>query len=565
MTQTTIIIIVIVSVVLFLALVGVIVYFMFFGRRRLKKQAEELLEKYEYSHGMLFGQDAQYLKRLQAIADCNLLYAQVYALWEKRFREIRDIGDSSAKSCTVTISDYIADKRWGDLKAYLPQAKKTILEFANNVDELSEGLKNKFQQEEAVKSLLNGEREKSRAVRASYLASKDDLALVSETFERFFSKVNNLFLTAEGHIQNARYEEAREVLQDEIDPVLANMQEVIKVLPGVCLNLTAVLPDKLLSLENRYEVMLADGYPLSHIVSRQELDSKKTSLDHLAKRTAVLELKGIKESIQEMEDTFDSYTERFDKEVEAREKFEADNEKVYEQQLALENDFIELSHSLPNVRKIYALGEKQQDDLVEIQGHINRASSAKRILDNSIHSSTRVAYSLLLERMEALEEQRSAAQTAIDAFRTYIMSLKSDSEAAANLLKDTYAKLKKEEGVLRAIEVPVFEARYTERISACYNEIDTLYTLLKTLPINVEKVNELARDLSSASASLFAEIEDGAKKAKESEKALLFANRYRGSSAVNGALLQAETLFNNGSFEECYNLVNTAIADSSRG
>lgn len=565
MSQELIIILITVGSILGVALIALAVYFGFFSHHRIKKQVEELYGNYERRHGILFGEDAQYIKRLQSIADCNLIYAQTLTNWEKRFSDIKEIGDSTAKSAVDSLSGYIEEKKWKELKDYYPEAKKIINDYCAQVDSLSEGLRNKFKEEDEVRVLLTSKREKCRNARASYLSHKEDLALVSDSFETLFHKINGLFDEVESHIQNARYHEAKVYLTDKIDPILTTVINVNKDLPSICLQLTQILPDKILSLSNRYETMLADGYPLSHIITRRDLESVTQQLRNLSLQASVLELKGINESIESIDEYIKNVTTAFDGEVEARKTFEENSTRVYEEETALESDFIELCHSLPNVRKIYLLEEEQEKELEEIQNHINRASTAKRLLDNYVHNSIKQPYTILLEKMESLDEQRNYGQKAIDAFRTYIISLKNDSESAGKLVSETFSGLKNAESSLRAINVPSYEEKYRDRINEGYKEVDGLYEVLKALPIDVKKVNAMAEELKNSTQYLLKEIYEGTENSKKAETALLYANRYRSASgSTNNALLQAETLFNSGKFAECYDLVSETIEDKRR-
>lgn len=565
MTQELIIVLITVGSVLGVAIIALLVYFVFFSHHRVKKQVDELYDAYERRHGVLFGEDAQYIKRLQTIADCNLIYAQTLTNWEKRFSNIREIGDSTAKGAIETVRGYIDEKKWKDLKEYLPEAKKIVNDYCAQVDSLTEGLKNKFKDEEEVRLLLTAKREKCRNARATFLSNKEDLALVSDSFETLFHKVNGLFDEVEAHIQNARYSEAKSVLEEKIDPILTTVINVNKNLPATCLELSQILPDKILSLSNRHETMLSDGYPLSHIITRRDLENLSQRVKNLSMQTSVLELKGVNESIAQIEDYITAINAAFDEETEARKTFEENSERVYEEETAFETDFIELCHSLPNVRKIYLLEEEQEKELEEIQNQINRASTSKRHLDNYVHNSIKQPYSILLEKMENLDENRTYGQKSIDAFRTYIISLKNDTEAAGKLVNDTFSGLKNAETSLRSINVPAYEEKYTERINHAYEAVDALYSVLKSLPIDVRKVNSMAEELKKDTEYLFKEIYEGTEDSKKAENALLYANRYRSASgSTNSALLQAETLFNNGKFAECYNLVNEAIEDKRR-
>ena len=104
------------------ALIGILVYFLLFSGLRYKKQVRELSRRFEYLHALLFGQDSQYVKRIEIISLTNLLYVNTHMTFNKRFKDIRDKGDASAQTTINDLKDLLSDRDYKALKAALPKA-----------------------------------------------------------------------------------------------------------------------------------------------------------------------------------------------------------------------------------------------------------------------------------------------------------------------------------------------------------------------------------------------------------------------------------------------------------
>ncbi|MBQ2494040.1 MAG: hypothetical protein II520_02260, partial [Bacilli bacterium] len=91
-----VIVVIAVSALLVIGL-GVLLYFTVFAHMRYRKQVRELSRRFEYLHALLFGQDSQYIKRIENISLTNLIYVNTYMTFNKRYKEVRDKGDSSAQ------------------------------------------------------------------------------------------------------------------------------------------------------------------------------------------------------------------------------------------------------------------------------------------------------------------------------------------------------------------------------------------------------------------------------------------------------------------------------------
>lgn len=546
--------------VLLLSLIVWLLYRYVFRTLHLKKQAKDLIDRFDRSHAVLFGEDTQYIKRLENISTMNITYIDAYQEWNRRYKNIRDYSDAKALRVVNGLRDCFDERRFHKLLELLPEAKKEIENYERDVASLHSSLQEKFRLEDESRSLLIESKEKLRRIKQEYFQKQDDLLLVNETFNKAFRKLDDLISNAELQIENARYEEGKEILDHEIKPVVDQLAKVLLILPKECLETTTILPDKVANLKNHYEELQNAGYPLHHILLRSDLEKMNHDLSTFRERICNLDLHGIDASLKEMEEQIDRYFASFDKEKEARQIFELECKGVYQKESVLENDFINLCHALPRIRVVYLLDDEDQARINQIQNTINKCGATKRSLDTYVHSATKQPYSILVEKMRTLDTQAQEASGEIASFLTYLQSLKTDAEKSYGAIKDYYVRLSRAEVALRSLRLERLYQERLEIIDAIHQDIDSLSDDLKSQPIDVKKCNQDLEVLQKLADDFFKEVESLTSGAQVSEAAIVHANRYRlGNNDVDTALRQAETLFLQGRFKDAKSLAERAI------
>ncbi len=554
LSTTGIIVIAALAGVLLIAF-GVFLYFTLFSHLRLKKIVNELSSSFERDHGRLFGQDAQFIKRLESISSVNLVYVTEYSNWRKDFIAVRD-EDASAQAAVNSLKDLVGGHRYKELKQYLPTARATIDKYHERVDGLDRALHEKFLSEDLVASDILKAKESYRDTKQLFFSKQEQLSLVAESFERLFKKIDNLFEECDGEVESARYEEAKDLLTGKITPLIAESSKILQSLPAICVSISNVIPDKISSLRNRYEELSSQGYPLNHILLKTDIADYEGSLSGIADNVKALRLNGVGEQLDALVLDIEGHINDFDKEIAARSEFETELGAIYEKENDLENAYYNLNHKMPKVREIYLITSDDSTALEQIKALIDKAGSAKRTLDTYLHSTTKQPYSTLLSKLKSLRQESEAAEMAMQSFSSHIASLKIDSEKADKAIKEYNEKLLTAEKEIRDFSLPGLFTSYQGKLEELYGLIDNLYTVLHTAPINVKEVNRLYDALVSDGDAFIAKVLKDKEGIKEAETAIVHANRYRAnSSAIDNSLLQSENLFYKGDFAN--SLANT--------
>ncbi|MCF0112401.1 MAG: hypothetical protein HUJ60_00280, partial [Bacilli bacterium] len=324
--------------------------------------------------------------------------------------------------------------------------------------------------------------------------------------------------------------------------------------PNLCVEIQSVIPDKLISLQNRFEEMKYAGYPLHHLIVEGNFAEMRTELTELTKRMQNFDLDGVQDGLDALLARIDDYFSSFDKEKDARVVFESECEGIYRDNGAVEKKYIHLSNALPDVKKIYVIPTDEQTKIDLIKTDINKAGATKRSLDTFIHSGTKQPYSLLVEKMHTLRDETNEASVAIEDFTRYLHSLKADTEEAANCLPLYDRQLHENEFALRKIGLDAITEKYQAVIDDLYLTIDEIYGLLHA-PIDVVRINELLSHLKTSGDSVARGIHDDAENMYLADASMLYANRDRlHLNEIQIVMSQAEVRYFSGDFQGAYTL-----------
>lgn len=539
--------------------IALLLYFTLFRHMWAKKQVRELSRRFEYLHALLFGQDSQYIKRIENISMTNLLYVNTHVEFKKRFKEVRDQADSTAQSVINDLKDLLSEHKYRVLKEKIPQAKKTMAYYDEQVNRLNSDLLTVIKPEEDCRQESLLLKENLRKIKQDYYVKQADLTLVSDSFEKIFQNLDGKFKEFESYVESAQYSEASTMLP-LIDGVLKQLSKALSDMPNLCVTIQNVIPDKLNSLENRFDELTKAGYPLHHLLFRSSIDEMRAQLDGIAKKVQGFELSGVQQELDGILAKVDEYFDAFEKEKNARLQFESGCDGVYRESSEIEKKYIRLCNALPDVRKIFVISDQEQSRLDDIKNQINKAGATKRSLDTFIHSNTKQPYTILLEKMEILKEESEKSDSAIDEFNQYLFSLKKDTDDAYQSIGKYYFQLAQEEALVRGIALEPVSSSFQPTFDRLHEVIDSIYKLFSSQPIDVEKVNALATELRGSGDKLSNDLKVLCNQKELAEAGILYANRSRDRfSDLSASLSQAEELYFQGKFGASYQEATNAI------
>ena len=529
-----------------------LLYYFVISRNSYKKQLRDLERKYSYLDALLIGQDSQYIHRLEIISRTNLLFVEKYNMYSRRFKEVFDGDDKFAESMIKQMKALIANSQYKNMKIVLADTKKAIAAFEESVNQLDQELYEIIKPEEEAKHTILQLKENYRRVKQLFYANSSDLELVSASFSQVFDKLDESFSNFEVHIEGGEYEEAQAIIP-VIRQVVTALDTALATLPTLCILVAKIVPEKINQLSNEFHEIEKRGIPLFNLSFYDKVDKWNNSLVAIRKRLISLQISGVKEEIDLIQEEIEMMRGSLEKELADKNDFTNRCDTLYGKVVSLEKQYVKICSVLPEIRLVYVVTEAHEADITKLNEHINRMGSSKRTLDNFINSGTKQPFSVLKTKLDELQADYDAASDAMAQFKAYIEGLKTSSEEAYTLVFAYYYRCKQIESNLRILGVEMFAEGYKEQIESCYALLNEIDQALKIKPINVEEINSKVEQLKNSANVFFDEVDNRIREAQLAESAIVFANRDRKHQMdLHQRLNVLEKQFYNGDFVKVY-------------
>ena len=530
----------------------ILLYIFVFSRQRMKKQIRDLEKKYAYLDALLIGQDSNYIHRLEIISRSNLLYVEKHESFQRQFKDIYENDDKFAESMIKQLNALVKNKQYKILKPVILQGRKAVQVFEEKVNSLDERLYALIKPEEDIRPAILKLKETYRRLKQSFYSSSNDLDLVSGSLIKVFDKLDLSFTNFENLIESAEYDEANNMIP-KVQKVVDAIETALVELPNLCVLVTSVVPDKIKQLTKDVEAVEKQGIPVYNLSFTTKSNEWKDTLEKLKIRLSNLQSAGVGDILDRIQNEIEELRNALDKEVSDKEFFVKNVEQIYSKAIELEKSFLKVCSYLPEVKRIYKIGEAQEKDIENLKEMMEKVGDYKRSLDNYVHSNTRQPFSILKNKLDELSDTYEKAYNGMLDFKAYLESIRTSSEEAYNLVFVYFYRCKQIQSILREMNIEELIQAYKPKIEATYETINQIDILVKKQPIDVEEVNQKVEDLKNNANKLFDEIEEKHRQMQLAESAIVYANRDRSHQTdVDQQLNVLETEFFNGDFDKVY-------------
>ncbi|MCR5309680.1 MAG: septation ring formation regulator EzrA [Bacilli bacterium] len=546
-------------------LVGFVLFILFkfgFKRTKCKRQLKDLDKKVNYLKGLLTGQDASGVRRLEVISRSNLLYGDIYDEHQNDFKVILEDYSKPADLAINRLRTALARKDYKSFKILHTEAKKVITSFEDKLLLFDKDLYEILKPEEDLRSEAVRIKEDYRNIKQRFSNNTKELEMIAGIFNKVFSKIDVQFDKFEHLLECADYSEAKELLP-KIAQVITALGRAISELPNLCQQIEKIIPEKIMLLSTDFIDVEKTGIPLFHLAYKKRIEAWQSEIKGVKDQLSELKLSGAQAKLDSVSNEIDDLHKQLEEEITDKKYFEQNINNAYESVLILEKDFLKIVAKLPEINSVYVVSPTQKTNLDVLKQNINELGVAKRALDNYIHSATKQPYSILKNKLEQLINDYEVAKRGVDDFKAYVESIKGNSEDAYDLVFNYYYKLKKVESVIRDMNMPNITGKYLDPIERCYGLLNAIDGAVKTQPIDVKFVNEKVEELKNITKNLFEDVEKQLSDMKLAESAIVYNNQDRiHQSDVHNKLLVLEDDFYNGEFAKVYKYANEIYQNS---
>ena len=416
-------------------------------------------------------------------------------------------------------------------------------------DQIIKQISSMFEPEVKIREELTPLKEAYREIVKNYSTYKDELGEFSYLFEKNIVSLDNNITDIENYLSAGKYKNAREILNDFTN-LLSVTSNHLKYMPEMVNFTFKVLPSRYTAAVELYEDMKKEGYVLFSIkmsTYQDEIDKLFTKL-----KESFVELKYLdaKEDIKQLAFKINEVSVRLDEEKNSKEEFDSNNDLVYAFIDEINKKFLKAKRDFYSINGVYFIDKSKEDELIFIENELHALSRIKMELETYLHSPTKYPYSVLNSKLTELRNFSESIDVKVDAFQTYIYSLKEDSQYAYKYINDASIAITYYYNVLLSYNHKVLSIMYKDRYEEVTNYIDVMGKELVTKPIYVEKINEELNTFKVKATALLQEMKESVKLYNNATNIIVYTNKYRSSfTAVNDVLNRAQIHFDNGEFE----------------
>ena len=546
-------------VALIVLIIIIVVGVFIISRSRKKRQIKELEVKYGFIHDRLVNDDKNMIARLEFISTNNIAYLQIHQQYLERYNTILDKQDKQCFIAINSLNELATAKNFKKMKEIIESTRLSVLDFDKLVNSLNDDLWTLLKPDEEIRQLAIREKEKLRNLKDDFNNHYTELKSLEESFTLVFNAIETMFTEFEQLLDAANYDEANEKLPP-ISKLLDALTKMMVDLPFITTLATQVVPQRIAELQESYEKLEQEKYPLYHLQIKVTIEKMETELDDIASRLKDFKLEGVKDELDKMTDQIDIFFRQFEEEKEAKSLFDKEQADISNNTYELEREFAKLKRYLPEYKNIYVIDDKYLDQLTLIQNDIDRMSAIKRDLDTFIHSLTKQPYSILLKKMKDLQIEIKKITSTLNDFHDYLGSLKADSERAYDEIRTYYVKLKEAECKIREINVAALSDYLSLRFKQGYAYLDNLNDIINSQPIDVKKLDAVYNEAVVHIDSVLAEVATEDELSLRAEDSIVYANQYRVDfSEVRVSLNTAESAFQEADFARASSEALTVI------
>ncbi|WP_162356524.1 septation ring formation regulator EzrA [Metabacillus mangrovi] len=483
---------------------------------------------------------------------------ELFEKWRQEWDEIVTAQLPEVEELLFDAEDHADKYRFKKSREVLAHIDKMLDAADENIEQIIEEIYELVTSEERNSSEIDEIREQFKNAKRALLAHSHTFGGAHAKLETALYEVYEGLKLFDAETDAGNYLAARDILTAQ-KAVLDVLCEKIEQIPALLSECQSGIPAQLTEIEEGYKEMAEQGYVLDHIQVSSERERISTSLTLYREKICDLELEGIREGVQEIQESIDTMYDLLEKEVHAHHYILSETPKadVAIQSLAAEK--AATKDETETVRRSYHLSEEETSRLRSIDKQV--ASLQKRCLhiqDKIAHEQT--AYSLLKEELIELEKLTAEVKAEHEGYRDTLHTLRKEELQAREQMTAARTLLNDSARLISKSNIPGLPAAYTELLRDAKRTIGLVSDKLHEIPLDMVAVNILLEDALAAAAKVHEQTEDMIEQVYYVEKIIQYGNRFRSRNAgLSKELQEAEHLFRNYEYESSLKKAATAI------
>ena len=447
-------------------------------------------------------------------------------------------------------ADYSLSQK--DYKATIYKIAKLEMEIykvRTNSDFLLKEIKEITSSEERSRTLITKLKTEYRDLYEKYNKDRESYGELAEPVELQFETIAKRFEDFEAVMESNEFLEVNDLIK-AIDEMIKHMSNVVEELPSIILMCKTILPKKIEEVQNEYNRMVKEGYPLDYLNIEYNIDEANKKISDIYDRAKVLNLEDSLFELKILAEYFDSVFNDYEKEKVDKSEFE-DIEKLIVKKLKKLNKIVnEIFNQLDEIRNVYNLSNENINVLYQIKEEVEKLNEDYKTLVDHTSNNT-FAYSKLSNEMENLNLRVASVEQSLDSVLDSLGNMQDDEQRARQQLEEIKTILKDSKNKIKEYNLPIIPSNYFVELNEAQVAIKEIIKELDKKPITIEVLNtrvDTARDLV---LKLYKTTKEMTKIAMFAELAIVYGNRYRSEeNELDKYLTYAEKLFYKGEYQK---------------
>lgn len=481
-----------------------------------------------------------------------------YKNWQHRFEIIKDDKITNINDMIIELDMALNQKDYKVINAKLAKTEIEIYKARESANELLDEIKEITLSEEKYRSIVTKLKAKYRSLLKEFNNHREDYEDIADVIELQFENIEKRFLDFDNLMEKNEYDEVTHIVK-ALDNMIDHMAIVISEVPNLVLLSEKLIPRRIEEIENNYNQLVADGYPLAYLKIEYNMEESRKNTKNILDRIKVLNLEDCMFELKTILDYLDSTFTDFEKETYARKVYEEtsnDFNKDLKKGIKIVKD---IYHQIDDIKSMYDLKDKDIESLNDISKSFNDIKKEYKKLNNDI-SNKEIPYSDASKEINLQAMKLKKIEEELDTCLHSLGSMYDDETRAREQLDEIQELLKQCKLKIRSYKLPIIMNNYFVELAEANEAIGEIIKELEKKPIVIKVLNtrvDTARDLI---LKLYGTTNEMIRTARLAELSIVYGNKYRSSvKEIDAGLTNAEMLFHKGEYSQALDVSLSSI------
>ncbi len=471
-----------------------------------------------------------------------------YKRWQERFENIKVDKLTKIDDMLIDLDLSVSSKDYKNARMKMAKTELEIYKAKEAADRLMNDIKEITVSEEKYRGIIIKLKTKYRSLSKEFQDHKLDYDEIAPVIDLQFENIEKRFLDFESIMEKNEYNEVVHIVK-ALDNMIDHMSVVIEEVPQLILLTKQLIPKRIEDIEDTYETMVNEGYPLDYLNIPYNMEESKKNITLIMDRIKVLNLEECMFELKTMLDYLDSLFNDFEKEKTSRKSYE-DNVIDFSNKLDKVTKLVDdIYAQMDDIKNMYDLTADDLTALDEVKDELDGIISAYENLIQEVEEQ-KEPYSKQFKELERLTLLLQQLEENLDISLKSLGSMYDDELRAHEQLDEIQIVLKQCKIRIRSYKLPIITNNYFVELAEANEAILEIIKELEKKPIEIKVLNtrvDTARDLV---LKLFNTTNEMIRTAQLAEMAIVYGNRYRyDKEEVHQGLKRAEMLFYKGNYK----------------